>query len=145
MKRFILTTAVLAFSLTAVFAGDDKPIKVNELPATAQQFIKTNFGDQKVAYAKVDREIFDTTYEVCFTNGDKVEFNKNGEWKEIDCEFNRVPSAAVPSQIAQYISTNHAGNYAVEIDRDRYDYEVKLNNGIELKFDLKFNLIGYDR
>ena len=32
----------------------------------------------------------------------------------------------------------------VQIDRDKRDYEVKLTNGLELTFDLKFNLIDID-
>ena len=30
------------------------------------------------------------------------------------------------------------------IDRDRRDYEVELDNGLDLKFDLKFRLIDID-
>ena len=32
----------------------------------------------------------------------------------------------------------------VQISRDKHDYEVKLSNGLELTFDLKFNLIDID-
>ena len=32
----------------------------------------------------------------------------------------------------------------LKIERDKKDYEVKLSNRTELKFDLKFNLIDID-
>lgn len=99
----------------------------------------------EISLATIDKELFDTTYEVFFTNGNKVEFSKNGEWKDIDCEYSRVPESAIPAKIREHIDTKHKGRYVKEIDRDKRDYEIKLDNGIELKFDLKFNLIGYDR
>ena len=31
-----------------------------------------------------------------------------------------------------------------KIDRDIYTWEIELSNGLEIEFDLKFNVIGYD-
>jgi len=42
-----------------------------------------------------------------------------------------------------YIKTNHSNVRITEIEKDRNDYEVKLNNGLELKFDLQENLRKY--
>lgn len=39
---------------------------------------------------------------------------------------------------------NYPKNKIVAIDRDRRDYEVELDNGLDLKFDLKFRLIDID-
>lgn len=50
----------------------------------------------------------------------------------------------VPAQIAQYVSGHYPDASIVQIDRDKHDYEVKLSNGLELTFDLKFNLIDID-
>jgi sRNA-binding protein len=127
-----------------VFADNDKPITVDQLPATAKQFITTYFSGAKVSLAKMETEIFDKSYEVVFTDGNKVEFNSKGEWKDVDCKFTQVPERIVPQQIKTYVVTNYKDVKIVEIDRDRRDYEVKLSNGLELKFDLKFNLIDID-
>ena len=32
----------------------------------------------------------------------------------------------------------------LKIERDKYDYEVKLSNGWEIKFDMQFNVIDND-
>ena len=74
----------------------------------------------------------------------KAEFYKDGEWKEVDCRYSSVPAAVVPAQIAQYVSGHYPDASIVQIDRDKHDYEVKLSNGLELTFDLKFNLIDID-
>lgn len=130
---------------TMVIAGNDKQITVNQLPKKAITFIDTHFKAIDVSYAKEEKELFNKNYEVIFVDGSKVEFNKEGEWKEIDCQFSFVPTAAIPSQIVDFISKHHQGKTILEIDRDRRDYEVKLENGFELKFDMKFNFIGADR
>ncbi len=144
MKRIILSLAALIMACGAMFADNDKPITVDQLPATAKQFITDYFSNAKVSYAKMDKELFDKSYEVVFVNGSKVEFDAKGEWENVDCEFTQVPEGIVPAQIKNYISTNHEDTKIVEIDRDRRDYEVKLSNGLKLTFDLKFNAIKID-
>ena len=96
------------------------------------------------AFAKLERDFLETTYEVVFTNSTKLEFQKDGNWKEVDCKYSTVPTGIVPAQIAQYVTQNYPDTKIVKIDRDKRDYEVKLTNGLELTFDLKFNLIDID-
>ncbi len=144
MKRSILLLIGLVMVATTAWADDDKPIAVDQLPATSQQFIAKYFPDTKVSYAKAETDLFDKSYEVVFADGNKVEFDKKGAWKDVDCKFAAVPEGVTPQQIKDYVAANYAGMKIVEIDRDKRDYEVKLSNGLELKFDLKFNLIEID-
>ena len=146
MKKFTIilaSLALMASTLTA-FAGNDRIITVAELPAVSQQFIKAHFAGVEVSYAKVDEEMFDKDYKVVFVNGSKVEFAKNGQWTDVDCKYGEVPAAVVPQQIRDHVAQHFAGRKIVSIDRDKRGYEVKLDNGLELKFDLKFRLIEVD-
>ena len=146
MKKFTIllaSLALMASTLTA-FAGNDRIITVAELPAVSQQFIKAHFAGVEVSYAKVDEEMFDKDYKVVFVNGSKVEFAKNGQWTDVDCKYGEVPAAIVPQQIRDHVAQHFAGRKIVSIDRDKRGYEVKLDNGLELKFDLKFRLIEVD-
>ena len=43
-----------------------------------------------------------------------------------------------------YKITNYPDTKVLKIERDKKEYEVKLSNRVELKFDLKFNLIDID-
>lgn len=144
MKRILLSLAALIMAASATFAGNDKPITVDQLPDVARQFIQQYFSGTKISYAKMETEIFGKSYEVVFTNGCKVEFDDKGNWKEVDCKFAEVPEKIVPKPIRNYVATNYKDAKIVEIDRDKRDYEVKLNNGFELTFDLQFNLIEID-
>ncbi len=145
MKKLI-SFAVL-FAMLGIFtvqADNDRPITVAQLPQKAQQFIKQHFPNEKVSFAKNERDFLESRYEVVFTNSIKIEFLKNGDWKEVDCKYSAVPEAIIPTQIAQYVTTNYPETKIISIDRDRRDYEVKLTNGLSLTFDLKFNLIEID-
>ena len=146
MKKLMMILAGTALMVTSApaFAGNDRPIAVGELPATAQQFIKAHFAGVEVSLSKVDEELFDKDYKVVFVNGAKVEFTKNGEWKDVECTYGEVPAAIVPQQIRDYVAKNYPDRKITAIDRDRRDYEVELDNGLDLKFDLKFRLIDID-
>ncbi len=143
-KILILAAAVLALGSLTARADNDRPIDVAQLPQKAQQFIRQHFPDEKVSLAKVERELFETTYEVIFTGGSKIEFTKEGDWKEVDCKYSKVPAAVLPPQIAQYVTRHYPDASVVQIDRNKHEYEVKLANGLELTFDPKFNLIDID-
>ncbi len=148
MKRLIQTSVLaivclVAFHVAAI-AGNDKPISVAQLPVTAQQVIKKYFGGNKVALAKMDTEFLGKTYDVIFTNGDKLEFNKKGVWTEIDCKSSSVPNALVPAKIASYVRGNYPGEKILKIEKDDGNYDVKLSNRMEITFNKKFQVTDID-
>lgn len=145
MRKLVLLLACLFTLSTIAKADDDKPIQITQMSKTAQQLIKQHFSESKVALAKVENDFLNKSYEVIFTNGDKVEFDKKGNWKEVDCKHSFVPTAVVPMTIMQYITTNYPDTKILKIERDKKDYELKLSNRTELKFDLNFNLIDIDK
>lgn len=144
MKKLVFLFVCLFALQTVARADNDKPIQVNQMPQQAQQFIKQHFSDSKVALAKVENDFLNKSYDVIFTNGNKVEFDKKGNWKDVDCKYTSVPVDIIPSDIQKYVKTNYPDTKILKIDRDKKDYEVKLSNRIELNFDLKFNLINID-
>ena len=92
MKKIVVLFVSMLVLATTASAGNDKPIQVSQLPQTAQQFIKKYFGDRKVAFAKEESD-FRKSYEIAFKNGDKIEFDRKGEWTDIDCKYSAVPSS----------------------------------------------------
>ena len=143
-KIMFLAAAMLLLSVTSARADHDRPIQFNQLPVAAQEFINTYFANEKVSFAKEERDFMEVRYEVMFTNSIKIEFYKDGKWKEIDCKYSVLPEGIVPEQIATYVNSNFPGVKIHAIDRDRRDIEVELTNGLELTFDLYYNLIDMD-
>ena len=145
MKKIIL--ALAAFFSIGVFsasADNDKIINKNQLPAPAQQFINEHFSGIDLSYAKEERDILKKSYEVRLANGARLEFSDKGVWEEVDCQFGEVPAAIIPDAIKKYVSDNFAGEKIISIKRNRYNYEVKLSNRLELKFDKDFNIYDID-
>ena len=142
-KLAFLFVCLFALSLN-VSAGNDKPIQVTEMPKAAQQFIKNHFANLSVAMAKMETEFMSKSYDVIFTNGDKVEFDNKGEWKNVDCEHTSVPQGIAPSAIQSYVSKNYPNAKIKQIEKDRKDYDVELTNGWDIKFDKRFRVIELD-
>ncbi len=149
MKRFFfrsafLLAALLAFQTTAQ-ADTDKPITIDQLPAVAQAVISKNFSKHRVALAKQESDILDKSYDIFFVNGDKVEFDRKGNWTEIVSKQDGVPMELVPTEIVKYFNTNYPNVKLVKIERERGRYEAKLENGFEFTFNKKFQVVDIDK
>ena len=142
----ILTMAIFAaVNLSACNHEDKKVIQFGELPQAAQTFVDTHFADKQVSIVYHDTELADKDYEVIFTDGANIDFSKKGEWTEVeDRDTNGVPTAIMLQGIVDYVSTNFAGQYVVQLGKERSNYEVELNNGVEMVFDKEGQFLRYD-
>lgn len=130
--KHLFSLLLLAASASVALAGT--PIKQAELPATARTFITKYFSKDTVRKVEKDNGRRGVEYDVDFASGAEVEFNQDGNWKEVKAsKGNAVPAAIIPSAISQYVATNFKGLSIVEIARKRGGYEVELSNGSELR------------
>ncbi len=139
-KILCLVSMAMGISLNAS-ADTEKAITFEQLPAQAQQIIKSNFTEKKLALVKVETDLMGKDYDVVFTDGTKIEFDGNGKWTNIDCNFSAVPSALVPEAILTKVKELYPDATVNEIEREKRGFDVKLSNGMELKFDS--NLLLY--
>ena len=140
IKFFLLMAMVMTMSLTMSADDDDRVITYDQLPQAAQTFLKANFATKVPLLVTADWDDFTIRYE----SGEKIEFDKNGNWKDIECYSSKVPADVVPAQISSYISQNYPGKSVIKIERHRSVYEVKLNNGMEIEFNRNFQVIDMD-
>ncbi len=144
MKKIVLSLMGLVV-WAASWAAGDKLIRFEELPEAARATVNRYFDADQVASVKQEYEWLGSVYEVKFYDGTEIDFLGNGEWKEIDCTPRALPAGLVPSGIARLIEKRFPERMVVTIERDRRDWEVELDDGTDLKFDLQFNLIDIDR
>ncbi len=137
MKKIILLVLGMFFFSGIIHAENDKPIKVEQLPGKAQQFIKTYWGNTEVSYAKMEKELLETTYEVTLVNSIQIEFNKDGAWKEIKSKYAAIPNAVILKPIIVYVEKNYPQQTIKKITQERNYYEIELENELELQFDKK--------
>ena len=92
----------------------------------------------------LDDDYFSKEYKVYLANGTKVEFDGDGAWKEVDGKRNAIPTGFIPAKISNYVKRSFPNTTITKIERDRKEIEVKLNNGLELKFDKNGNFKKID-
>lgn len=137
MIRRVVFVLVFVASVFLVARAEDKPIRFDQLPKQAQEFVHKHFKGTDVSLVMMDNEVFSTSYEVRMRNGVSVDFDKFGRWTEIDGNTVMLPVSVIPSKINVFVNTKHPDSKVVKISRDRRHYEVELDNTFELIFDLK--------
>lgn len=149
IKKIIIALISLAVAGAAGYylSGlvHDKAIQPDSLPDKVQSFIKTYFPDERIAFSKEDRDFLKITYEIILTDGTKMEFRRNGEWKEIDRHTTRLPDGILPKEITDKAAELYPEAVIIAAESDDRDIEVRLLSGMELKFDNNTNLIDIDR
>ena len=144
MKKFILMILSVVLFQNISYADSERLITVDKLPVAAQKFLKTHFADQPLTYAKVDGYMFDVDYEVRLADGTKIDFDRKGNWTNVERKTVALPEKLVPTKIAEYVAKHYAGSKVVKIERNKRSFEVELSNGLELTFDTRYNLINVD-
>lgn len=141
--KTIAIVALVALS-TAAFA-QKKVINNNQLPGTAQTFIKNNFASQQITSTIEEKEnIFSKEYQVILNDGTKLEFDKSGNWIEVDGNTIAVPLKIVPKSIHNYVTKSFPNTKIVKIKKTTRKYEVEISNGLDLEFNKKGEFIRID-
>lgn len=136
MKKLLVLVLLSVFCVLPTFADRDVMIEKKDLPEVTQKFINKYFAGIDISYVKKEIEIVMVkSYDVILTNGVKLEFDSKGEWDNVDCKNTAVPEGIVPVSIRDYVKSKFPSNFIVEIDKDTFGYEVKLDNGLEIEFD----------
>ena len=139
LKTIILMVAMLAISFNA-WADHDQVITFDQMPEAAKTFLKQHFADKVPLVVTVDWDDYTIRYET----GEKVEFNKQGDWKEIDCCSSLVPQELIPEEIKSHIQATFPGAIILKLERKIRGYDVKLNNGLEVEYSPTFQVIDID-
>lgn len=145
MKKLLIVLALFLCVSVAMQARDEYSRDINTLPQAAQTVLSKNFKAE-LSLIKIDKTLGRIDdYEVILTDGTEVEFDSKGNWKKIETPNNKnVPSALLPKTLTDYVSKNHKKAKIVGVEKERNKYEVELNNGIDMIFDLNGNFIKFD-
>ena len=143
MKRHILTLAVILVLSFSAF-GQNKMTKLEQLPATAQEFVKTYFNDYKIQYIISDKEFADVDYKIRFEDGTEIEFNAKGDWTDVSSKHKCIPTGFILKEINNYVEINHGDMCITDIEREFNRITIELNDSLEIEFNNKGKLISYD-
>lgn len=134
--------AVLALGATSCSDDKDEPVPSAELPVKAKEFVSTYFPTATITLTTKDKD----EYEVFLSEGTRIDFNKAGEWKDVDAAAGKtIPSGFYPSAIDANVAEISADAGINEISKESYGYEVELLSGIDMKFNHEGAFISFDR
>ncbi|MDH6342702.1 hypothetical protein M2480_000730 [Parabacteroides sp. PFB2-12] len=147
MKRVYPLCVILLLAVsTSLWADNDRNAATAEnLPATSREFLNTHFRNTHISYVEIDKYLFWISgYEVILVDGTEVNFARNGEWTEVERKKEAVPAVIIPKKITAYIKENFPKQIVLAIEKEFKKWEIKLNNGIELSFNKKEEIIEVD-
>lgn len=141
-KLFLMICMAVTFALTA--CADGRPIPFEQLPVNAQTIINQNFVRENILFVALDSEIFSTEYEVKFDDGKELKFNGSGELIKVDCKYEPVPEVLIPVEVLNQVKASYPNAFIKEWKLDDGRWKAELNNGLELIFNKRYQLVGID-
>ncbi len=152
-KIYSTTIAIVIAVIIAATAwscsDDDKndgPVSYEQLPMAAKTFLTEYYGGIPVVNVRSEGKDNSLETTVTLKNGHEIEFNSMGEWNDVEAPAGDViPFAIIPEPIQAYLVATYPDQGVREISRGYNGYEVKLANGLELKFSPSGEYTGIDR
>lgn len=144
MKRLLSFFAIMLLAIGSLAAKDRVTRDVNVLPASAKTLLNKYFAKTAVSHIKVDSNVFSTEYDVVLVDGTEIEFDKDGNWKEIECGGGQVPNALILNSIKNFVAKNYKNATINKIEKGKNKYEIRLSTGLELEFDRAGNFLRID-
>ena len=136
MKKFILAILTLVLiSGTAFAGGRKKVIDPDNLPKPAIELIQKHWPSCAIDFAYINGK----EYEALLTDGTIIQFDSKGIWKEMKCT-DGLPVTLVPGYITRYIVNRFPKHLIIDCEKLKGGYEVTLDNGLEIQFDLRGNV-----
>jgi hypothetical protein len=147
MKTSTFYATLLAVATTLLACEKEKIITAGEQPVAVETFIETHFPGVEVTAIVREKEGLDVDYTVYMANGFEIDFTKSGDWDDVDGRTLPIPEsilALLPKTLTEYVTGTFPNLWIVEVNQERYGYEIGLPNGLDLAFDSNGRFIGWD-
>lgn len=146
MKKLLALLMVVISTVSVASAANKTVYNDSPLPSRAKTLLSKHFK-AKVNFVKVDKNLLGNVedYEVVLRNGTEVEFDSEGNLKSVDAGANTVPSSLLLPAILTYVKKNCNNQKIVELEINKKNYKVELQDGRDLIFDRNGNFLREDR
>ena len=147
LKRKVLgLMAVLSGLMVLAGCDEDREIKSDRLPDAAKSFISQYFPAESILYAEKDRDDRTVSYSVRLSDGTEIDFDEDGVWTSVDCNFSPVPSGIVPEPIYTHLGAYVPGGTEIfKVEKMWGGYEITIKDGRELIYDAEGVFVREDR
>jgi hypothetical protein len=144
MKKELITLCAIVATVIFTSCAQKTIIPNTELPAEIKTYLATNFPNQSLSQAMKDRDDLTVKYEIILGDLTKLEFNRAKEITEIKGK-NKLPNSVISDNILTYTNMNYPNNFIVAWKIDDRKQEIKLDNGLDLKFTSAGDFIRIDK
>lgn len=135
--------------LNAVAFSADAHVRTSTLPQSILDYISGNYPDLTIHKAEVEDN---GNYEVTLSDDTELIFNAQGSFLGVDDDNEddfgdeHIQPSDLPQNILDFITANYPDSSIEEAELENNgNYEVKLENGVELIFDGDGNFLGRAR
>jgi len=114
------------------------------LPDVAKKFVTEHFPNLTILHIENKQSpITDgTVFEVELSDKTEIDFDKDGEWREVNAEDNNsVPTTFLSSKIQDYLKNNYANIKVSSVDKEMNHIAIDLANDVDLIFDKQGNFL----
>jgi len=124
---------------------DDDYVSPSSLPASVLSYLAANYPTDSIYEVELEEECEIEVYEVELSSGLELYFDLQGSFLGIedtyDCDDDSV---SLPANALSYLSANYPNDavYEAELKDECEVYEVELDSGLELYFDLQGTFLG---
>lgn len=137
----IATSLILLLSLSS--CNKEEMISSSKLPSQITTYISTHFPTHTILQVTKDIDGFIKTYEIILSESVSLEFNRKKEVTEIE-GISQLPNSVIPEKIRTYVENNFSDNDIIAWELERNSQQIKLDNGLELEFNMKGDFLRID-
>jgi len=140
MKRLFLM-ALVPFMLMSCEKEDILPL--TDIPSEISNYVSTHFPDNPIIQAIKDTDGFELTYDITLEEGFFLEFNRKKEGIDIE-GLTKLPDSVIPAKLLEYATSNYPDNFIIGWELDDRNQQIKLENGLELEFNMNGDFLRID-
>lgn len=135
---------VALFSIILAGCEKESVLADVEIPEEVISYVDTHFPENPIAQVVKDIDEFELSYDVLLEGSYSLEFNRKKQIISVK-GLSKLPDSVVPDKLLDYVLKNYPSQLIFEWSLDDREQEIKLDNELELIFNLKdeFKRIDY--
>lgn len=144
MKTLVIVMFSL-FTITAIFVGCDsqKTVSGSDIPSEISEYVETHFPGNKILQTVEEKDGLEKGYDVILDDNTSLEFNRKKQITDVKSN-SALPGSVIPAKIKDYVSQSFPDRTINGWKIEDRGQEVKLDNGMELKFSNDGDFIRID-
>ena len=135
MKKICACMILSVATIQMWFADEIITKDITKLPAKGQGFIAQNHTDKQLSYIKIDKKHSHKEYDLVFTDGTEVEFDKDGDRKDITSKAAPFSVHVILQTIKVYLDQIYSNIAVDDLVNTRSGYDVEWVKDLFLRFD----------